>query len=211
MIERKHAGIIAEHLSHFFLRKTSHLVELWCQRVVGTDIETTRQVVHGDRTDTGDKDSSKGSSCRTLDGVEELAKITLAMGLLAITLQVLLVGKDIVGEVVVLIDEEIDALAYFRTNLAEIPQLFHSPLTFVHLFLRSFWKETRIDIAEEIKHNVAMPIHTSLIIVESCTHLGKVEMDDEIRIALRGRILTYVQSTEEGLKLVLLVDVIVIF
>ena len=118
MFERENAGIIAEHFSNFFLRESCHLIESRIQGIVGSNIETTRQVIHGDRADTCHKDSSQGSVSRSLDGIEELAEIAFTMRLLTITLQVLLVGKDRIGEVVVFIYEEIDFLIDLVTSLA---------------------------------------------------------------------------------------------
>ena len=56
-----------------------------------------------------------------------------------------------------------------------------------------------------------MHIQSTLIIVYTSIHLGKVKVNYEIFIMLWRRILANVQSTEEGLKLVLLVDVVVMF
>lgn len=56
-----------------------------------------------------------------------------------------------------------------------------------------------------------MSVHSFLVIVYSSIHLSEIEVNDEICIMLWRRILANVQSTEEGLKLVLLVDVVVMF
>ena len=56
-----------------------------------------------------------------------------------------------------------------------------------------------------------MHIQSTLIIVYTCVHFSEIEVNDEICIMLWRRILANVQSTEEGLKLVLLVDVVVMF
>ena len=56
-----------------------------------------------------------------------------------------------------------------------------------------------------------MHVQTTLTIVYTCVHLSKIEVNDEICIMLWRRILANVQSTEEGLELVLLVNVVVMF
>ena len=56
-----------------------------------------------------------------------------------------------------------------------------------------------------------MHIQSTLIIVYPCVHFSEIEVNDEICIMLRCWVLANVQSTEEGLKLVLLVDVVVMF
>ena len=56
-----------------------------------------------------------------------------------------------------------------------------------------------------------MHIQSTLIIVNSSIHFSEIEVNDEIAVMLRCWVLANVQSTEEGLKLVLLVDVVVMF
>ena len=53
-----------------------------------------------------------------------------------------------------------------------------------------------------------MSVHSFLVIIYSSIHFSEIEVNDEICIMLWRRILANVQSTEEGLKLVLLVDVV---
>ena len=67
-----------------------------------------------------------------------------------------------------------------------------------------------IDVAEEIEYKATMVVQSILIIIQSCCHLGKIEVDDEICIMLWCRILTDVKLAKDFLKLVFLVDVIVI-
>ena len=63
------------------------------------------------------------------------------MSLVAVSLQMLLVGKDCVCKVVVLVDKEIDFLVDFRTHLAQICQLLYGTVTLIHLFLCSCGKK----------------------------------------------------------------------
>lgn len=89
MIEGQHTGIIAKHISHFLFSKTCHLIKPWAKRVVGANVEATCKVVHSNRTYTRHKHSAKSTISKTLYGVEETAKITLAMRLLAIAHEIL--------------------------------------------------------------------------------------------------------------------------
>ena len=61
----------------------------WAKRVVGANVEATCKVVHSNRTYTRHKHSAKSTISKTLYGVEETAKITLAMRLLAIAHEIL--------------------------------------------------------------------------------------------------------------------------
>ena len=69
----------------------------------------------------------------------------------------------------------------------------------------------RIRFAEEIKLDVAMAIHSFLVIVKTCRNFCKVQVDDKIAVTLWRRILANIQASEEGLELILLVDVILVF
>ena len=72
-----------------------------------------------------DEHSAQGIASRTLDGVEELSQVSLSVGLVAIPHKMLLMGKNHVGEVVVLIDEEINLLSHLLALLAKESQLRH--------------------------------------------------------------------------------------
>ena len=67
-----------------------------------------------------------------------------------------------------------------------------------------------IDVAEEIEYKATMVVQSILIIIQSCCHLGKIEVDDEICTMLWCRILPDVKLAKDFIKLVFLVDVIVI-
>ena len=47
MAEWQHAGVISQHFTHFILGESHHLVELRRQGIVGTDVETAGQIIHG--------------------------------------------------------------------------------------------------------------------------------------------------------------------
>ena len=211
MVERQHTGIIAQHLAHFLLRETCHLVEFRSQGIVGANVETTRQVVHRDRADTRHEDSSQGSARSSLDGVEETAQISLAVRLLAIAVQVLLIGENHIGEVVVLVDKEINLLSSLHSLLAEIAKLFYGSNLLIHPLLDARRQKMGIDVAEIFKAKVAMAIQRLSVIIQPCVYLGEVEAYNKILVMLRSRILTDIQFAEDLLELILLVDIIVVF
>ena len=91
-----------------------------------------------------------GIASRTLDGVEELAQVSLSMGLVAIPHKMLLMGENHVGEVVVLIDEEINLLSYLLAFLAKKSQLRHCILLVDHSFLGISRKNMCIDVTKKL-------------------------------------------------------------
>ena len=73
MIERQHTGVIAQHLSYFILCESCHLIEFWCQRVIGADIESACQVIHRYRANACYEDTCQGIACSSLDGIKEFS------------------------------------------------------------------------------------------------------------------------------------------
>ena len=108
MIEGAGSGIIGQHLSHFLLRESHHLVELLCEGIVGTNVEAAGEVVHRNRADAGDETALDAGIDSCFHLVEEGAQISFAMCLVGVTMQTLRISEDGIGKVVVLIDEEIN-------------------------------------------------------------------------------------------------------
>ena len=73
VVELGDGGVVGQELTYFFLRETCHLVELIAERVVGSDIEATCQIVQGYRTYTRNEHSLDGGIGTCFDGVEEIA------------------------------------------------------------------------------------------------------------------------------------------
>lgn len=94
-------------VAHFLLREARHFVELIGQGIVGTDVKAVGQVVHSNRTNARHEDSLQGGIGSRLDGVEELSEITCAMSFCLIAVETIRLRQDGIGEMVVLIDEEI--------------------------------------------------------------------------------------------------------
>jgi len=111
------------------------------------------------------------------------------VGLVAIPHKMLLMGENHVGEVVVLIDEEINLLPHLLAFLAKKPQLGYRIRLLLQSFLGTSRKNMCIDVAEEIEYKATMVVQSILIIIQSCCHFGKIEVDDEICIMLWCRIL----------------------
>ena len=190
-------------------RKSSHFIESWIQRVVGANIEAAGQVVHRHGTHACHKDSSETVDRGILDCIEELAEITLAMCLFQVSALMSLVGKNLIGEVVVLIDEEIDFLTYLIALVIEVVQLGDGILLHIQSLLGAFWQEAGIDIDKVVELDVAIRVHTFLVVVKSSDDDGEVEAQGQVGVALRSRVLTDIEVAEERLKVVLPIDVVV--
>lgn len=50
MIEWACCGVILQHIPYIFFCESCHFIELWIQRVIGADVESAGQVIHGNRT-----------------------------------------------------------------------------------------------------------------------------------------------------------------
>ena len=95
--------------------------------------------------------------------------------------------------------------------LAEVGQLCNGILPLVHLLLGAGRQQGGVFVAEAAELNVAVGVHSPLVVVQPCRNHGEVEMDDKVGVALRGRVFSDVELSEEGVKLVLLIDVVVVF
>lgn len=49
-----------------------------------------------------------------------------------------------------------------------------------------------VDVAEEAEYDFAMNVQSVLVIIQSCCHLGEIEVDDEVGVMLGSRNLSYV-------------------
>ena len=210
MTERTNRRIVGQHLTYFFLRKSRHLVKLGAQGIVGTDVETTGQIIHRHRTDTCYENTLQGCTCSRLHRIKEETQIAFAMRLLAITGHILRLSKNLIGKMVVLIYEEIDLLTNFITLLTDILQLVDTPFLLIHFLLDIFRKIQLINITEKIISHVRGSIQTILIIVDTSCNYREIQIQHQKGITLRGWILTYIKITKELLKLILLVHIIVI-
>ena len=210
MTERTNRRIVGQHLPHFFLRKSRHLVKLGAQGIVGADVETTGQIIHRHRTDTCYENTLQGCTCSRLHRIKEETQIAFAMRLLAITGHILRLSKDLIGKMVVLIYEEIDLLTNFITYFANILQLIDTSLLLVHFLLDIFRKILLINITENIVADITGSIQTILIIVDTSRHYREIQIQHQIGITLWGWILTNIKITKELFKLILLVHIIVI-
>ena len=113
MVEWQHTGVIAQHISYFILCESCHLIEFRSQGVIGADIESACQVIHRYRANACYEDTCQGIACCSLDGIKEFSEISFAMCLGAVSLLMFLVSKNLIGEVVVLVNEEINLLTRF--------------------------------------------------------------------------------------------------
>ena len=68
-----------------------------------------------------------------------------------------------------------------------------------------------VSAAEGIELVVAMGVKSFFIFNQSCRNHGKIQVKDEIAVAFGGRIFSDVKFAEEAFKLILLVDVVIVF
>ena len=89
------------------------------KRVVGADVETAGQVIHRHRTDSRDKEPLYGLVRAVLDHVIKLADVPFAMRLLPVFAESIGMSKNLVREMVILVDEQVEFQARrltFRTH-----------------------------------------------------------------------------------------------
>ena len=211
MIERANSRIISKQRPHFFLCKSYQFIKLMTQRIISAYIEATRQIVHRYRTHTCDKDTCQRRRSGILHGIEEHSKISFAMSLLTIPDHVLRLSKNLVGEMIILINEKIDMLVYILTFCSQELQLIHASLALLFHPNDNIIGQIRfVSVAEIHDTNIDTGIQTSPIVIKSGIHCGKVEWKNQIGVALGRRILADIQSAKELIKLLLLIDIVII-
>ena len=135
-------AVVGKHLSHFSLGESHHLVETIVQGIVGADVEATGEVVERYRTDTRDEDTLDTRISARLDGVEEGTQVARTVRLSLVFIQTGGIGEDVVGEVVVLVNEEINFLTCPVTLIIYIVQLLYTSILFVQFILDILWQQT---------------------------------------------------------------------
>ena len=120
MLERTVCGIIGQHLAHFPLCESHHLVKFRREGVVGAYIEAAGEVVHRHGTYSCDKTALDAGIGSRLHLVEEGAQVTFAVRLIGVTVQAFGVSENSICEVVVLIDKEIHLLSGTLASLIKV-------------------------------------------------------------------------------------------
>jgi hypothetical protein len=64
------------------------------------------------------------------------------------------------------------------------------------------WEIVGIDIAEIVEHGLAMCVHPLTVVVQFPADTGKIEFQHQIGVAVRRGVLSYVEVSEQGVKLI---------
>ena len=112
--------IVRQHLAHLLLGEAYHLVEGVREGVVRSDIESAREVVEGHGAHASDEDALDGRICTSLYRVEESAQVACAVCLALVFVETRRVREDMVGEMVIFVDEEVDLQTSVIAGLVQI-------------------------------------------------------------------------------------------
>ena len=204
MVELTGGAIVVQHRPHIFFRESSQFIKLRRSGIVRTYIETARQVVHCHGTDTRHETTLDGRIRSCLDGIEKRTEITCAVRFLHIVIQAFRFGKNLIGEMVVLIDEKEYLLIGISYPLTQEIQLFDCPLLFIHLLFQTLGQIISIYITEPAKSGIAMRIQRIPVIVQASIYYRKIQIKNQIGIPFGSRVLADIQVTVQFLELILL-------
>ena len=210
VVEGAVPGVVGEHLAHLLFGEAHHLVELWREGVVGADVESRGEVVHRDGADAGDEAASDAGVGTGLHLVEEGAQVAFAVGLVGVAHQAFGAGEDGVGEVIVLVDEEVQLLSGFLANLAEGVELtdgIGADFQFLHSVGR---QQVGVFPAEELEHDAAVRVQSLAVVAQLAGDAGEVEVEHEVGVALRRGVRSDVEAGEEGVELITGAHVVVV-
>ena len=168
--------VVGQHLAHFLFGEAYHLVEAVGEGIVSADVESARKVVKRHGTYACDENTFDGWVSARLYGVEECAQIACAMCLLTVFFFTRGIREYVVGEMVILVDEEIDLLTSLWAFFIQIIQLFNATVLLVELFLNSNWQVCCILVTKRVETSIAMCIHRTSVVAQVCIYHCKVEV-----------------------------------
>ena len=140
--------VIVNHIPRLALGKAGYFVEICGGGVVGADIESACEVVERNGRHACDVQPFKSVLAAVLDGVEECAQIASAVRFVHITAELGVIRQDIVGKIVVFVDEYIDFLSCLLNLFTEFFQFCHSIIALIQLSLRLRRKQITVFVAE---------------------------------------------------------------
>ena len=120
------------------------------------------------------------------------------------------IREDVVGEMVILVDEEINLLTSVKACLTQIVELFNATVLFVELFFNSNWQVCSILVTKRVETSIAMCIHRTSVVAQVCIYHCKVEVHDKILVAVWRWVLAYIQVVIKSFELICCVNIIVV-
>ena len=132
------------------------------------------------------------------------------MRFVGVAVQAFGVGEDGVGEVVVLVNEEIHLLSGTLALRNQIVQLVDGSVLFVQSFPDALRQQVGINFAEEIKTNLAMLIQSLAVIVQLTGNAGEVEVKYQVAVTAGRGMLPDVEVAKECIELVTGAHVVVV-
>ena len=191
MIEGVELTIIVEHLTYFLLGEAHHGIELAMHGVVGADIKSAGEVIHRHGAHTGDEGSTNGTTATALHYVKKLAEGSRTMSLRLVGLFDGRIGQNVIGEVVVLVDEEVDLLTNFFGLAACIIEHVTSRALLRKTLQRPFWQKVGILLNEVFDVPPAIVVHALLVAFKLARDHRKVKIEHQILVMFLGGMLPY--------------------
>ena len=120
------------------------------------------------------------------------------------------IGEYIVGEMVVLVDEEIYLQSCLVAFVIKIVQLFDTSIPGIKSINNTFRQKRGISFAERIEPCIAMSIQRTAVVAKVSIDDGKVQIDDEILVVVGRRVLPNIEISIELLELIGCIDVVIV-
>ena len=189
--------------------KTEHLVERGLQAQVGADVEAAGDVVHGDRRDPGDEQPLHAAVLRTrLEGGEEVAIEAAAVGKRVVGVRPL-VRQDRVGEVVVLVDQDVEPDAVPVGVQEQRVELVVDGRLRADALVCRFGEQLRVRFQRVGELDVTVVLEVPLESLQGVVEGGEVEPQHDVPAAVGRGVAADVRTVEQRLEVVGLVTVVV--
>ena len=170
-----HFFVISKHISHFLLREAQHLIKLRLGRDMPANIESTRHIVQGYRTDTCDEDTLK----HTLELLEDITVEAVGMGDCPIYILTLLIEHGI-GEIVIFIDDQIERNALGCSLILKQSQFLRTRIRLKEPLLKICQIKLLVNSHEAVQFNTQIHIEVFLQLFDTTTHIREIKVKNLI-------------------------------
>ncbi len=199
------ALIVAYHLAHVIFREAENHVELWVSADVVGYVEAAGDVVEGHRADAHHQYAVEVA----LEELEYIAVEARGVGQCMVDGFALLV-EDVVGEVVVLVDDEVFFVAKPIGDPIDIADFSIVGAIRLHFIYKTFRITVSIRLCVYIQCYTHVAIEIVVQVVDVPSHLREVELQHlELSAQLRG-VVGNPEASEEAFEIILAVDVVVV-
>ena len=205
-----HVFIIRQHITYLPLAKPDNPVKPGIGAHIGTDIESTCHVIHGDRRDSRDEHTLDRSISRgtLFQLIKEIAEEPRAMCQFTVML-IPHIGEYGVREIIILIDEQVDRKIQQRSLPDQVVQFLVCVLEPFQFTGETGIEHMSVKPGEKIETHRAIIIERGQQPIRVRIHAGEIKIEHKVFPLFRRRMRTDIQPLEDFLETIPPIDIII--